>query len=384
MPLFVVVDGGRDERLKRRSRQVGDREGMEELLGKSIRLIPDVFEHIYNGGKLRARFLGEEDPRDDFRPEAWIFSTNRAMTPGKENPPKKGYSRIETSSGDQFPLDLLLEAHPLETLGKAHFEKFGPKLGVLLKIFDVGADAKIPIHWHPAPEFAKAHLNSENGKNEAWIIIGIRDKGVAWIGWKTWISKGHLKRLIEASEIETIRSYMHEIHLNIGDALSLPAGTVHAIGSGVCVLEPQEPTDFSICAGWRRVSIEEGEAHLGLGWDLALDAADLKATSLYELRNIIASSSDIDYDSAGNRFRSLLAKELEQYFYVDRVAVATEARFHEESFHCITVLRGRGYLNGRYVRRGDSFFMPVASDYTVVQDGWDNLEFVRCFPPGKE
>lgn len=358
---------------------------MEEFLGKPIRLIPSVFEHIYDGGMLRAKFLGEEGPQDDFRSEAWIFSTNRAMTPGKENPPKKGYSRIETSSGEQITLDQLLEAYPLETLGEAHFEKYGPKLGILLKIFDVGANARIPIHWHPASEFAKAHLNSENGKSEAWIIMDIRDKGVAWIGWREQIDKGELKRLIEAPDIGAIRSHMHEIPLKVGDTLSLRAGTVHAIGSGVCVLEPQEPTDFSICAEWQRFPVKEEEAHLGLGWDLALDAVDLRATSFDELRNIITPSSVIGHDRAGNRFKNPLAKELGQYFRIDRVAVVTEACFYEELFHCITVLHGFGYLNGSFgifpLSKGDSIFMPVASHYSAVQEGWENLEFVRCFPP---
>ena len=90
--------------------------------------------------------------------------------------------RIELPSGEVVLLKALLDAFPEETLGSAHVDKYGTELGVLLKIFDVGEGAHIPIHWHPNPEFSKEHLNSPFGKNEAWILIGTRPGAKAWIG----------------------------------------------------------------------------------------------------------------------------------------------------------------------------------------------------------
>ena len=136
----------------------------KELLSAPIRLAPNTYLHFYNGGKLRAEFMGEDNPKDDYYSEEWIFSTNRAITPGRENPPDKGLSRIELPSGEKALLKELLDLYPEQTLGSKHVDKFGTNLGVLFKIFDVGEGAHIPIHWHPTPQFALKHLNSPFGK----------------------------------------------------------------------------------------------------------------------------------------------------------------------------------------------------------------------------
>ena len=117
-------------------------------------------------------------------PKNGSFRRTEQSLPGRENPPDKGLSRIELPSGEVVLLKELLDAFPEETLGNAHVAKYGTELGVLLKIFDVGDGAHIPIHWHPNPDFSQKHLNSPFGKNEAWILIGTRPGAKAWIGWK--------------------------------------------------------------------------------------------------------------------------------------------------------------------------------------------------------
>ena len=69
--------------------------------------------------------MGEPDPKDDYYSEEWIFSTNRAITPGRDNPPEKGFSKINLPNGEEVLLKELLDAYPEETLGNAHVEKFG-------------------------------------------------------------------------------------------------------------------------------------------------------------------------------------------------------------------------------------------------------------------
>jgi len=363
---------------------------LRELVGKPVKLIPSVFEHMYNGGKLRAEFLCEDDPEDDYRPEAWLFSTTQAATPGRENPSKEGYCFVATPSGRPVTIDTFISLFPHETVGDDHFLVYGGRdLGVLVKIFDVGDDERIPIHWHPTSEFAQEHLCSPNGKNEAWIIIGIRDQGTAWIGWKEAMSKEKMINLIDSKSTETIRSCMHEISLNVGDVLSLPAGTVHAIGSGVCVLEPQEPTDFSIIVEYERFMVTEAECHLGLGWDLALDSVNLEAMDLVELFEKITPVSGIVHDDGnGTTVESILSLDLDPYFGANRVTVATQLvvpGVAGDRFHCMTVLSGEGALSGLFgtidICKGESYFIPVSTDYIIKCTSDDNLEAIRCYPP---
>jgi len=364
------------------------RENFKHLLTQPIRLEPNTIEHFYNGGKLRAEFLGEPDPKDDFRSEEWIFSTNRAVTPGKDNLPKKGYSIIKGANGVNYHIDLLLDLYAKELLGEGHVKKFGNKLGVLLKIFNVGEGAQIPIHWHPTPEFAKRYLDSNYGKNEAWIIVSIQDEGKAWVGFKRRLYKNELRKLIETGNVNVVRSYMHEIFLHEGMVLSIPAGLLHSIGSGVCVLEPQEPTDFSIIPEWKRFPIKEEEAHFGLGWDVALDSLDYTVTGWGEMRKRVLPMTHKTLDHLYNSQERILSEELKPYFWADRISVGEYiTSIPDDRFHCLTTLDGEGYLVGPFekaaIQKGRSYFIPatVSRRYAIVNTGHDVLKVIRCFPP---
>ena len=184
-----------------------------------------------------------------------LFHQTGQSRPGRENPPDKGLSRIQLPSGEIVLLKALLDAFPEETLGGAHVDKYGTELGVLLKIFDVGEGAHIPIHWHPNPDFSQKHLNSPFGKNEAWILIGTRPGAKAWIGWKEAIDKAEFRRLMEAQDVPTLRSLMHVVEPKVGEVYFLRTPIVHSLGTGLCVLEPQEPTDWNILAEWEGFSV---------------------------------------------------------------------------------------------------------------------------------
>ena len=62
---------------------------LQSMLDAPIALAPNTYLHFYNGGKLRAEFMGEDDPKDDYYSEEWIFSTNRAITPVEITHPTK-------------------------------------------------------------------------------------------------------------------------------------------------------------------------------------------------------------------------------------------------------------------------------------------------------
>ena len=360
---------------------------LAQMLKAPIYMAPNTYLHFYNGGKLRAEFLGEPDPKDDYRSEEWMFSTNRAVTPARENPPDKGFSRIELPNGEIVLLKELLETFPNETLGEAHFKKYGANLGILIKIFDVGENAHIPVHWHPSPKFAKEYLNSDNGKNEAWIVIGTRPGAKSWIGWKEDVPLSEFKKWLEAQDVETMRAHMHEITPKVDDVIFLRDSFVHSLGSGMCILEPQEPTDWNILAEWKDYPFGKDEGTLGLDWDTALKAADFSAMSLDYLNNYVQRTPIIARKENGNIEEKLLPEEAKPYFQLSRYKISTNMHItRSKGFHCMTFTKGSGMLHGSFghvpIKRGKSIFVPACMPgYDLVSDGEGTLEAIYFFPP---
>jgi mannose-6-phosphate isomerase len=362
---------------------------LRKTLGAPVELPSNTYLHFYNGGKLRAEFMGEPDPRDDFRSEEWIFSTNRAITPGRDNPPEKGISRIRLADGSEALITEILEAFPEDCLGAKHVAKFGPRLGILVKIFDVGDGAHIPVHWHPSPEFARDHLKSPFGKNECWIVIGTRPGAKAWVGWKEDVGEKRFREWMEAQDVEAMRAHLHEIEPKVGDIVFLRDGYVHSLGSGLCVLEPQEPSDWNILAEWKGYPYSKDDANCGLGWDLALKAARFDAMPLDYLNGTIRRKRVPVRVKDGAKEETTLPEEARRFFWFTRLEVSPGAKIDmpaDRGFYCMIGVQGKGELRGpfgsRPIQRGKSYFIPRSLPaYEVASTGTAPLEVYCCFPP---
>ncbi|KPL10533.1 hypothetical protein AMJ85_05610 [candidate division BRC1 bacterium SM23_51] len=360
---------------------------LKQLLKAPIELARNTYMHFYNGGKLRAKFVGEKNPKDDFRSEEWIFSTNRAITPGRPNPPTKGVSRVRLPGGQRVLITELLEKFPDETIGPKHHKKFGPTLGILVKIFDVGAGAHIPVHWHPSPAFSKKHLDSPYGKNEAWVVVGTRPGAKAWIGWKRDITKDQFRKWMDAQNVATMRRHMWEVRPEVGDVIFLRDSNVHSLGSGLCILEPQEPTDWNILAEWEGYPFGREDGTCGLDWDTALDAASFKAMPKDYLQNYVMRTPKAVRRENGSVEYDLVPAEARKYFWLRRAVVKGRLSMPgDRGFYCVIGIGGEGALCGRWgakrIRRGKSYFIPVRLPaYEIVSKGRKPLEVITCYPP---
>ena len=192
---------------------------------------------------------------------------------------------------------------------------------------------------------------------------------------------------MHAQDIEALRGFMHLIEPTVGEVIYVPPGVIHSLGSGLCVLEPQEPTDWSILAEWEGFPYESEDGTLGLGWDLALKAADFSKLEMDELNGYIKRTPLIIRDEGGNREEWLLPDEATPYFQASRLVVDSRLNIPEgRGFHCLVILQGRGKLSGAFddipVERGKSVFIPAClSAYDIVNTADTPMEVVCCYPP---
>ncbi|MFA4880457.1 MAG: hypothetical protein WC650_02440 [Candidatus Doudnabacteria bacterium] len=358
---------------------------MGSLLERPLVLVPSVFPHCYQGGKLRAQFFGEPSPRDDRRPEGWFLSTNKAMTPGRTNEPHEGIGRVALPGGGTVLLTELIAQFPAEMLGPNHLVKWGQALGILVKIFDTAS--YIPVHWHPDRKFAQKYLNSPFGKTEAWIIIATRRDAKVWVGWDRQITRRDITEWYRDQNGNGMRSCMFIYEPEIGgDIFYIPAGVPHSL-IGCCVLEPQEPTDWSIFAEWKMLGLPRAaDGLLGLDWETALDSLDFSYFNKKKFESEVFMKPRTIWTEGGNNECDILPENTGQFFGASRLTVNSEVEICKEGFYGIAVTSGSGYLKGfgsdLYLKPGVTLMMPAClagHEYTIV--GNPHVQLFFFYPP---
>ena len=360
----------------------------KQALEKPVPIAPHTYLHFYNGGKLRAKFMGEPNPKDDFYSEEWFFSTNRAVTPGRDNPPDKGFSRIFLPDGKAVLLQELLEKYPVECLGAKHHKRFGTKLGILVKIFDVGEDAHIPVHWHPSPEFSKAHLNDPNGKNEAWVVLDTRPGAKTWVGWKEDVPVETFMKWLKDGNRQAMIDHMHVFEPKPRDIIFLRDSYPHSLGSGVCIMEPQEPTDWNILAEWGgEFPFGSRDAACGLDWDVAIKACTFEKMPLDYLNGYVRRTPEVIRREGESVEEKLVPDEAKKYFDCKRAIVRGQLTMPDGlGFYCVSGISGKGALQGKFgelpMGKGKFYFIPAClPGFKLVSEGSAALEAMLFFPP---
>jgi mannose-6-phosphate isomerase len=309
-------------------------------------LRPTRVRRFYRGGALLGRLRGEPE-EDDYRPEDWAGSMTRALNPGSADD-EEGLSRL----ADGKLLRDAVAADPVAWLGEAHVARFGSSTAVLVKLLD--AAERLPVHAHPDRAFASRELGSQFGKTESWVVLDTRGEDArVWVGLRETVEPERYLEWIARQDADALLGSLHELSVRTGDVVYVPGGVPHAIGAGVLIAELQEPTDFSLLCEWQGFPIREEDSHLGLGWDRAVGALDLRA------REPIPT----------------LPPEARAYFWADREPRAASR------FAILLVLAGEGTIGGARVRPGDAFAVPAAVDDLELEG---ELEVLRCLGPDPE
>lgn len=191
----------------------------------NIPLYPLTFEPVIKdyiwGGKELERFYGSL-PYDKAA-ESWQASCHPNGVSTITNGPLKGKK-----------LPQVIDVWGGSIVG-TRFE--GKKYPLLVKIID--AHEKLSVQVHPDDEYAFAHEN-EMGKNEMWYIISAKPGAYIYYGLNEGVTKEQFAEAIHAGTVEDL---LYKLPVSAGDAVYIPAGTVHAICEGIMILEIQQSSD---------------------------------------------------------------------------------------------------------------------------------------------
>ena len=331
---------------------------------RPVHLPPNQLHRFYRGGRRIAE-LRKSGNTDPYAPEEWIASM---ASPFGE--PGVGVSRLP----DGTSLAEAVRADPHAYLGPEHVERFGADVGVLIKLLDAGE--RLPVHHHPDDEFARAHLGSEFGKTEAWIILEAAPEAAVHVGFREPVDAATVQDWVRRRDAQAMLAALHRLPVSAGATLFVPAGTPHAIGEGILLAELQQPTDFSVLLEWEGFAIDGEEiGHLGLGFDLALRSLDRSPWSQEELAEATSSRP-----GDGTDVERLFPAEADRFFRAERVRGGRVEL--EAGFSVLLVTEGAGALAGDgwelELSRGDAVLVPYAAGDAVLEgDGF----VLRCMPP---
>ncbi len=115
----------------------------------------------------------------------------------------------------------------------------GGDFPLMVKLIDANDRLSIQVH----PDDATAHTRGHrSGKDECWIILDVAEDAELGIGT---VREASSDELITAARDGSIVDLLDWRKPAVGDVLYNPAGTIHALGPGLTVLEIQQAVDLT-------------------------------------------------------------------------------------------------------------------------------------------
>lgn len=168
-------------------------------------------------------------------------------------------------------LEEIIEVYMGELVGEKIFEQYGLEFPLLIKYLD--CNDKLSVQVHPDDTLAEERHNSF-GKTEAWYVVDCKPGASIYLGFKDLnLTREEYIAAVAESRLEEL---LNRVEVKPGDVFFIPAGTVHALGAGLEVVEVQQTSDVTYrIYDWDRVD-SEGKSR-ELHTSLAVDAIDFEA-----------------------------------------------------------------------------------------------------------
>ena len=308
-----------------------------------LRFKPVFKDYIWGGRSLED--LGKILPREGRVAESWEISAH-----------PHGMSVI--SNGMLAGISLADAGRKLggRLLGNQVPESYQRRFPLLVKLID--ANDRLSVQVHPDDAYARRFENGESGKNEMWYVVFAKPGARLIAG----LAPGVTRDTFAASIADgTCLEMLHEIPVQAGDAINIPAGLVHAIGEGLLICEIQQNADttYRVYDYDRRDS--NGQTR-PLHIEKALDVIDFcRSGPVPLLRGLVI-------ETTGLTRRALV---LNRHFYVEELQVSGRAVLNSDGsrFRTVTVIAGKGGIAYRSeaghqlsepLFAGDSLLVPAS------------------------
>jgi len=205
-----------------------------------------------------AELLSAPLPGDGPIGEAWVLSDRDDHQSQVANGALKGRTLRDVM--EQFREPLMGKLSP----GLRRFP-------LLLKFLD--AHEMLSVQVHPSDAHPELIPAGDTAKTEAWVVIDAEKGSHIYAGLRSGTTSGILRQSLDDG---TIADHLVCIAPKAGDAVFIPAGTVHTLGDDVVVFEVQQNSDVTFrLYDWGHVDAKTGQPR-PLQVDQALASIDFR------------------------------------------------------------------------------------------------------------
>lgn len=283
-------------------------------------------EKIWGGTKLRDEY-GYDIPSEQTG-ELWAISAH-----------PNGPATVKNGEFKGLTLDKLWDEHR-EVFGNQEGDVFP----LLTKIIDAQDDLSVQVH--PDDEYGLKH-EGELGKTECWYILSA-EPGAKIVYGHSANTKEELAEQIDKGNWDELLEY---VEVKPGDFFYLPSGTVHALGSGIMILETQQSSDTT----YRLYDYDRRDDDGNLR-DLHIEQS-IDVTTVPHEENTPTPSTKKDDESL---ITTLVTNE---FFTVFDWQINNETNFNQEGLYTLaSVIDGEGELiigeESYPITKGDHFILP--------------------------
>jgi mannose-6-phosphate isomerase len=125
-----------------------------------------------------------------------------------------------------------------EAVGEIWYEGAGDAELLVKYLF---TSQRLSIQVHPDDRAARA-IGLPRGKDEAWLVLEAEPGAVIGLGPRRRVTAGELREAAAGGGIEALIDWRP---VRAGDFIYSPAGTIHAIGAGLSLVELQQHCDLT-------------------------------------------------------------------------------------------------------------------------------------------
>jgi len=244
-------------------------------------------------------------------------------------------------------------------IGELWFQRAGltaPPAALLLKV--LFTKEALSIQVHPDDAFAQS-IGMAHGKTEAWYILSAAPGAKVGLGLKEELTAPQLRASIEDGSIVDLVQW----HLVLkGDAILVPAGTIHAVGPGLVIAEIQQRSD----ATFRLFDYgRQRELHV----DSAVAAAHAGPAECQSIQRRLTD------------FRTLLVAS--SHFVLERIDLLSKSNWEVDAEHetWLFVLEGHARIGLTNAFAGEAIFLDA--ERTGIKVGPNGLKGLLAYVPTK-